>query len=773
MIKKSVFRAAVLSLSLAICLALAFSFAYGQDEEKEGRHVISVDVKNNKSISAETIISKIKTRVGEKFSQQILNDDLKRLYATDYFLDVSINAQPAEGGVKVSIIVEEKPIIDRIVLSGNKVINSKKLKSTIKSKENDILNHSLLTQDMVEIRTQYEKKGYHMVDVAYAVTVSGETNRATVAITIDEKIRVKVAKITITGNKNIKTGRLVKLLGTKPAWLFNAGAFQEETFKDDLDRIKAAYGEEGYLDAQVAPKIDYSEDGKLMYITIDVQEGKKYLVGDLSFKGNLIYPEKEIKKQIKMAAGKAFSTRTLREDVFNIRQYYTNQGYMKADVNVARNLNPATGNIDLVYAVDPKDIVYVGKVDIKGNVKTKDVVIRRELRIYPGEKFDGEKLRKSKERLYNLGFFEDLYFDTQPTSEENIEDLVVNVKESKTGEFSFGGGYSTVDMLVGFIEVSQRNFDIMNFPTFMGAGQNFTIKAEIGMIRQNYVASWTDPWIFGYPFLFGFDIYRTSHDRKTSVGYGYEEVRTGGNLRFGKEFTDELRGDMMYKLEEVKISDVADNASKDLKDETGSNWISMLSVGAAYDTRDNIYTPTRGWLLSASFDNAGGIIGGDKDFVKMVGTAVYYHSFFDKLVLELKARTGVAAPYSDSEEVPIYERFFTGGAETIRGYGERKVSPRDPGSNDPIGGESMLIGNAELTFPIYEKLLKGSVFYDIGNTWRRRADYLDGNLRAGTGVGLRIKTPIGPVKLDYGYPLSDNYDDKREGQFYFSMSRGF
>ncbi|MDD5496798.1 MAG: outer membrane protein assembly factor BamA, partial [Candidatus Omnitrophica bacterium] len=671
------------------------------------------------------------------------------------------------------IIVEEKPIIDKILFKGNTIFAANKLKSAMKVKENDILNHSALTQDMVEIRTQYEKKGYQMVEVIYGVNVDKATNRAVVTVTVDEKIRVKVVKITITGNKNIKTGRLVKVLGTKPAWLFNAGAFQDDTFKEDLERIKALYGDEGYLDAQPVPKIDYSGDGKLMYITIDIQEGKKYLAGDISFKGRLLYPEKEIRNQLKMVSGKAFSTRALREDVFNVRQYYTTRGYMKAEVNVARNLNPQTGNIDLTYEVEPKEITYVGKIDIKGNIKTKDIVIRRELRIYPGERYDGDKMRKSKERLYNLGFFEDLYFDTQPTKEENIEDLIVDVKESKTGEFSFGGGYSTVDMLVGFVEVSQRNFDIMNFPTFMGAGQDLTIKAEIGMIRQNYVVSWTDPWVLGFPFSFGFDIYRTSHSRKTNVGYGYEEIRTGGDLRLGKDFTDEIRGDMTYRLEEVKISDVADNASQDLKNETGRNWISSLLWGAVYDTRDNIYTPTRGWLVTGNFEDAGGIIGGDKNYIKATGGVAYYHLFFEKLVLELKARTGIAAPYGNSDEVPIYGRFFTGGAETIRGYGERKVSPRDPGSDDPIGGEAMLVGNAEVTFPIYEKILKGSVFYDVGNTWRRHGDYMNGGLKSGAGVGLRIKTPIGPVKLDYGYPLSSNYDDKREGQFYFSMSRGF
>jgi outer membrane protein insertion porin family len=349
----------------------------------------------------------------------------------------------------------------------------------------------------------------------------------------------------------------------------------------------------------------------------------------------------------------------------------------------------------------------------------------------------------------------------------------VTVKEAKTGEFSFGGGYSSIDFLIGFVSVTQRNFDIVNFPTFVGGGQNLTLKAEFGMVRQNYLISWTDPWFLGCPFSFGFDLYRTSHDKKLQVGYGYEETRTGGDLRVGKEFTDNLKTDCIYRLEEIKIASVNENASSDLANEQGSKWISSVAFAPSYDTRDNVFNPTRGWFATCGAEYAGGVIGGNKDFVKFTGSASYYRSFFEKIVLELKAYTGIASAYGKTKQVPIYERFFSGGANSIRGYGERMVSPRDPGSNDPVGGEGVFVGNAEVTFPIFERLLKGAVFYDMGNTWRYKRDYGTGHLRSGTGVGVRVKTPIGPLKLDYGWPLSANYDDKREGQFYFSVSHGF
>lgn len=748
--------------------------SYCQVAEREGKTITALRVKNNKAISQETILSKIKTKVGNKYSQDMLNDDLKRLYATEYFTDVTIDVEDYEDGLAVTFIVEEKTVIEDIIFKGNKAIRAQKLKSTMKSKPNEMLNLALLAQDIAEIKSLYAKKGYPLVDIKYEVDVNKDLNKANITINVDEKTRVKVAKVTIAGNQSIKTGKIVKILGTKPAWLFNAGVFKDDVFQEDLEKIKSLYDDEGFLDADPAPRMEYSADGRLLYITIDIKEGKRYLVGNIALKGNVVLLEKDLLSKMKLKAGKQFSNKVLRADASAVRQYYYQYGYMNAAIDVERNLNMQTGNIDITYNLDAKELVYVGKVDIRGNTKTKDIVVRRELRIYPGEKFDGNKIKRSKERLYNLGLFEDISFDTESTQTPNTRNLIVSVKEAKTGEFSFGGGYSSIDQLLGFVEITQRNFDILNFPSFTGAGQNLSIKAEIGMVRNNYNLSWTEPWIFNYPLLFGFDLYRGTHRKDEDVGWAYDETRTGADVRFGKEFTDYFRGDMIYRLEEVKIGSVVDNASQDLKDETGTNVISSLMLQLTQDTRDNVFAPTKGYILNGSIEDAGGIFFGDKDYIKGTGSATYYHTFFEKFVLELKGRAGLSNAYGKSDEIPIYERFFAGGANTIRGYRERKVGPRDPGSNEPIGGEGIVLGNAEITFPIYEKLLKGAVFYDVGNVWRRAEDFaVGGGYKHGTGVGLRIKTPIGPVNLDYGYPLASNYDDERTGEFYFSMSRGF
>jgi len=771
------FKPALISL---ICIGLMqflpISVARSEENQgNDGKIIKAITVKNNRAISTETILSKIKTKVGETFSQVVVNEDLKRLYATDYFTDVSIDGDPYEDGLNLTITVEEKSVIGDITFKGNKAFTAQKLRQSMKSKPDEMLNMSILAQDIAEIRSMYIKKGYPTVDIKYELNVDKALNKTKIAIIIEEKTRVKVTKVSVAGNEHLKTPKIIKILGTKPAWIFNPGVFKEDILEEDVEKIKALYDDIGYLDVEVSPKLDYGPDGSEMYVTFEVKEGKQYLVGNISVGGSVVLNEKEVRSKIKMKPGKPFSRIALRDDMLALRDLYYQYGYMDAVVDVDQNVNTSTGNMDLTYTIDPKEVVYVGKIYVRGNVKTREVIIRRELRIYPGDKFNGTKIKRSKERLYNLGLFEDISFDTEPTNVPQVHNMIINVKETKTGEFSFGGGYSSIDQFLGFVEVGQRNFDILNFPTFTGGGQNLVIRAEVGMVRQNYNIGWTDPWIFGWPYLFGFDLYRTSHSRQLDVGWAYDETRTGFDLRAGKELTEYLRADAMYKLEDVNIGAVPDYASSDFKNEEGSNYISDISGQLTQDTRDNIYNPGKGYIINGMIEDAGGIFGGDKNYIKGTATAALYHTFFEKFVLELKGRAGWATSYGSSDTVPIYERFYAGGANTIRGYKERKVGPRDAGSDEPIGGDALLLANAEVTFPIYEKILKGAIFYDVGNVWKNTEDFLvGGGYKSGVGVGIRVNTPVGPFRLDYGYPLvKNNNDDSKNGEFYFSISRGF
>jgi len=753
---------------------------WAQSGTAASTRVSDIRIKGNDAVSTATIINKLKLKTGDVYEESALNKELKRLYATGYFTDVFVETEEHAEGVIVTFTVVEKPVITKVEFRGNQKIKTGRLMKKVSIKEGVLLDHSLLSQDIAVIRAHYIEQGYSKVKIDYSIETDPDTGESTVVFLIDEGDPFRIKTIEFEGNENIKSNELMKYMSTKTAWWFiRKGAFDEAQFESDLERIRNLYRSKGFLDATTSSRIDYSEDGKFMYLTVIVNEGKQYMVGTINIDGDLKFPEEEIRGKITIKTDGPFDYTEIKEDVDEVRSFYYDKGYMNAEIDLAHQYDAATDRMDIIYRIQAHDEVYVGRVNVIGNTKTKDKVIRRELRLYPGEKYDGKKLKKSKERIYNLGFFEDVYFDTVPTDEPNVKDLNVTVKETKTGEFSFGGGYSSVDAFIGFVQVRQRNFDIMNFPTFTGSGQDLTIRAELGSARTNYLLSWTDPWIFDYPFLFGFDVYRQEHDRFRDSGYGYDEVRTGGSLRLGKDITDELSTGLIYNLEEVKISDIPDNATEALKREEGTNMISRITWNLQYDTRDNQYSPTKGLLTGSSVENAGGFIGGDKDFYKFYGYSKFYFSIIENIVLELKGRGGIIQNYGDSDEVPIYERFFAGGARTIRGYRERGVGPRDRGTNTALGGEAMAIANAEVVFPIYKKIIKGAVFFDVGNVWEEASvknltgSKDDTGWKMGTGIGVRVKTPIGPVKLDYGFPLSDNYDDKKEGHLYFSVSHGF
>ncbi len=747
---------------------------YAQEAQDAAQtEITDISVEGNKAVSTNTILSKIKSRTGSPFLQKLVNEDIKRLYATGFFTDVTAEAEDYKGGARLIFAVQEKSVVGGIVYEGNKVYKENTLKKQIETKTGDVLNRRLLSEDVKKIEAFYKKKGYALASVTYDIDLDEKNNSSIIHIKIDENTQQRIRKITFEGNKSFSDKRLLKVISTRTDTLFTSGVLNEDTLRQDMDRLKAFYNDDGFIDATASESINYTDKG--IEITIDVNEGNQYFVGDVSIEGNKVIPSSQINKELRMKPGKPYSPNNLRFDVITIQTLYFDKGYMSCAVKPVTSLNKENKTIDIAYILAEGDLSYVKEIRITGNTKTKDNVIRRELRLYPGEKFDGTKLKKSKQRLYDLGYFDEVIFDTEPTKVENERELVVTVKEAKTGEFSFGGGYSSVDQLVGFVEVAQRNFDISNFKTFTGAGQILRVKAEIGSVNQNYTISFTEPWIFGYPYLFGFDLFNFDRRKKESLGYGYSEKRRGGNLRFGKEFDDYDRADLKYRLEEIKIGDVSSDASNALLDEEGKNTISSLALTLTRDTTDSKFNPMSGHIFSATGEDAGGVFGGDKDFYKLTGLADFFFNYNKKLVIELKARAGWEDEYDDSKNVPIYERFFAGGANTVRGYKERSIGPRDSKTGDPIGGEAMLIGNAEATYPIF-KNFKIAAFYDIGNVWENSddAEIKSDDFKSGAGVGVRVKTPVGPVKVDMGYPLDKAHPgDKKKVRFHFSMTRGF
>jgi outer membrane protein insertion porin family len=532
--------------------------------------VKAIDVEGNKTISMATILSKIKTRVGQDYIEAVVSDDIKRLYNTGYFADVRVDKEDQDGGVKVIINLEEKSIVEEITFSKTRYIKAPTIKRKIKTQVGKFLDNKLLQDDINTIKDLYAQKGLTKVEVDLEKFVDEVTNKASLHFVIREGQKIRIKKINVFGNNTFSNAKILKIIKSRKKWAFNSGYMKEDTIEEDMGRISSFYEQNGFIDAKVKYDVDQLYSG-LVEVNIQIEEGKRYYVGSLEIAGNKIITTPEIAKAMTGVQEKGvFSREKLTGDLADIRSLYFDKGYIFANVDEATSLDPDTGKVDVHINIEEGQVAYIEKVKIQGNTRTRDIVIRRELKTYPGDKFDGAKLKRSKERLSNLGYFEDVSFDIEDTDTYDRKDLLVQVKEAKTGTFSFGGGFSTVDKIVGFVEIEQRNFDFTNWPTFTGGGQQLELRAETGSSRNNVRLSFTEPWLFDHPISGGFDAYRSSRNREESTGYAYDEDRLGGDIRFGKEFSEYVSGNVMYKLENVEIADIEAGSSADLLAEEGS-----------------------------------------------------------------------------------------------------------------------------------------------------------------------------------------------------------
>ncbi len=739
---------------------------------KPAAHVTGIEVRGNYIVSTNTILSKLRSQKGEPLVQETVNEDIKRLYATGYFEDIKIEVNEKSEGYELVVVVIEKPVVKKIVIEGAKSFKEEKLRKELKVLEGQVLDRKAVKSGVEAVKKLYSNKGFKNVDIESEVNVDRVTNETTIIIRVNEGEKYKIRSIDFEGVKAFKVKQLKKLMKTKPkGWLFRSGVLKNADFDEDLERIQLFYQKEGYLDVKVAPDFSYDATKQAIHIKITVEEGERYVCGEIKIAGTKVFPESEIWQELEMLPGQTFSQYYLSQDIEKVRDYYQNRGYMDARIVPDTHLNDATKKMDVTYTIDEGDLYFVEKVMVRGNTKTKDLVVRRELRIRPGDKFDGEKIKKSKQRLENLGFFEEVTYDTEPApSAQNRKDLVFRVKEKRTGELSFGGGVSSIDNLVGFAEVAQRNFDLFNWPRFTGGGQNLSLKARVGMENSSYSMNFSEPYLFNKPVGYSLDLYRTHED---AYQVDFAENRLGMSNTLSRLFRDVLRVGTGYTIENVTVKDISDDAGPSVQDFAGDNLLSRLKAFTSYDTRDNVFNPTKGFLGSLSSELIGSFLGGDQDYYILQGSATKYWSFFNKHIVETRLRLGTAKEFGDSPSVPIFDRFYAGGLGTVRGYNYRRVGPKEAGN--PVGGQTMEVINLDYTIPI-PKLdsFRFVIFTDLGNITPDAYDFFEwGDTVISAGPGVKIKTPLGPVALYYGFPLINKDDKNRNGRFEFSLSRGF
>lgn len=731
--------------------------------------ILEVRVRGNQIISTGTILNQMKTRKGGPLFQEDVNEDLKRLYKTGYFRDIRMEVEEEAGGYRLNVIVEEKPIIRQIVLDGLVTFKEDAIRKDLKILEGQILDEKALKEGVEAIRKKYRTKGFKFVEVESEVDVNTRTKEATVLIHILEGEKFKIKEILLEGVQAFKPKKIYKLMKTKKDTWITSGVFNEEKFQKDLDRIQLFYQQEGYLDIKVAPKFEYDRTHRKIRITLQMEEGRHYVTGEIKIQGAQLFPESEIWQSLEMLPGTTYSQYYLSLDMDRMRKYYFERGYVDARIIPDIQLNRGTGKVDVVYKISEGDLYFVDKVVVRGNTKTKDMVIRRELRIRPGEKIDGEKIQKSTQRLENLDFFEEVTYDMEPGSASNRKDLIFRVKEKRTGELSFGGGVSSIDKFVGFGEISQKNFDLLRFPRFTGGGQKLSLRARVGTISQNFDLSFEEPYFLGRRISLGVDAFNSRRDNEN---VDFDEDRLGFGVTFGKALSDVFRLGTGYILERVKLDNISSDAAQVVRDFEGSTLLSRWRLFQSWDTRNNIINPSKGLLLSFSEELIGSILGGDEDFYIFSSNYTQYWSLFKKHVIEFRLRLATSQSFGGSDTVPVFDRFFAGGLGTVRGYNFRRVGPLEGG--DAIGGKTLAITNLEYTFPLpYIDLIKGTAFIDVGQIHPKSYRFNFSDFAISVGPGIKIKTPVGPLAFYYGLPIANRDTEDRNGRFEFSLSHGF
>lgn len=740
-------------------------------QSKTPNIILSIDVRGNQLVSTNTILSKMRTREGQPVVQESINDDIKRLYAASYFQDIRVDLEETSQGYKLHVDVIEKPIVREVVIEGATIFKQDKLRKELKLVEGQILDRKAVKIGVEAIRKLYANKGFRFIDVDSEIKVNRQSKEATVFIRVKEGMKYKIKEVKFEGNAAFKEKKLQKLMKTKSKKLIflRTGVFKEENFEKDLERLRLFYAQEGYLDVKIDPEFKYDEKGQWIFIKILIDEGKHYVTGEVKIQGNKLFPQSEIWQELEMLPGLTYSQYYLSQDIEKVVKYYHERGYMDARVVPDVDLNRESGKVDITYNIEEGDLYFVEKVIIRGNTKTKDMVIRRELRIRPGEKFDGEKIEKSKQRLKNLDYFEDITYDTEPASAPNRKDLVFRVKEKRTGELSFGGGISSVDRFLGFGEISQRNFDITNWPRFTGGGQTLSLSARVGSITRNYDLSFVEPYLFNKPIAFNFNIYNNKRLKENS---DFDETRTGVGMTFSKAFRDVFHYGTGYTLEDVKVGNLSEGAPDTVTRVSGGNWISKWrALILSYDSRNDTVNPGKGSLITFNGDLAGTFLGGDHSYYMLQSSWTKYWTFFKKHLLEARIKLGTADSVGSSNEVPVFDRFYAGGLGTVRGFNYRRLGPKENGNS--VGGDSITIANLEYTIPVPKlDAFKYSFFIDAGNVDKDSYN-LFGNFAVSVGPGLKIKSPLGPVAFYYGFPIANRDTKNRNGRFEFSLSRGF
>jgi outer membrane protein insertion porin family len=732
---------------------------------------IDVEYTGPASFSKERILAQMRIKVGQLYSNEIVQEDIKALYRTGYIRNVRIFAQPEGDGVKVTVAVQTQEVLREIEINGAERVKPKRLRKEIKVRLNQAVNEQALEEARQKIIEIYQGKGYTDVSVEFRVEpIDEKRGTARVVFTVTEGVKGAISQVHFEGNAHISEKALRKQMKTRGRTLIyfmdKTGRLDEVQLEQDLDKIREYYQNHGFIDVEIKEvRKDRTPKGP-MIITIVVLEGPQYHVRKLTISGYEHSTEAKVRAFLKLKEGSVYSPKQLRDDAKAVADAYGSGGYV--DLVITPEGTPAgPALIDVHYTIEEGARSFVNRVNIEGNTRTKDKVLRREVLVAPGDVFNTVRVDVTKKRLENLGYFAKVETYPEDTDIPGRKDLTILVQEKRTGSLSFGGGFSTVDKLVGFAELSQGNFDLFNWPSFTGAGQKFRLRLQYGTERKDFVLAITEPYFLDRRLSLGGQVFYTEANYLSSV---YDQRNYGVSFELRKPINTYMYGTVGYMLQAIDIFNVDPTSSEFIQSQAGTNIESKLLGSLVFDSRDNPLLTRRGQRITLSPMIAGGFLGGDTQIYAFdLEGSQYFRLPWDTILL-INGEISTVSQWGSGNQVPIYERLFLGGSNNLRGFPFREVGPQDQ-NGEPIGGQSMARTTIEWTFPIIEKA-RGALFYDMGFVNSEAWSFGFNHMASDVGIGLRLDLPIGPLRLDYGWPvMRDGYNGG--GHFNFNVGYQF
>jgi outer membrane protein insertion porin family len=704
--------------------------------------ISKVMIEGSKVIEESAIRSQVKMKQGDVFSPRVLREDLKSIYQLGYFQDVRAEKRDWDRGMAIVFVVEEKPVVRAIKISGNKALKTSEIQEVISLRPRAILDLNAVKESVNKILRKYHDEAYFSAEVRYELETPRKGD-VIVHFKIVEHKKIRIKSITFSGNLHFSDTQLKKVLPeTKErsswSWVTKRGAYKDDILERDLDAIMIFYLQRGFLQAKVGkPVVTHDSEG--IMINIPVDEGRQFKVGKVDIQGDLILPKEEMFKWVDIYVGEIVNRDKMRDTVTKLNDLYADRGYAFVDISPHTTIRADQNLADLTFEIQKGRQVYIERINILGNTKTRDKVIRRYLSAVEGELYSLSALKASRQNLNRLGYFKEVNINTKKGSADDKLEMNVQVEEGNTGSISVGGGYSTIDKFVGTVQIRQSNL--------FGRGQTLSLVGQIGGISQMYNLGFTEPSLFDSRVSGGVDLYNIRR-----IYDAYTVQRVGGGLRFGFPVAGPIRAHLSYKYETVTVSNVSPYASFIIQQSVGTSTTSSVTGTMRRDTRDSYMDPTQGSDNSVWLEYAGGVLGGTNYFTRYGANSGWWATPFWGSTFYARGRIGYIQG-RDDHNVPLFERYRLGGIYTVRGFKTWSIGPLAP-NGEVIGGDKELLFNFEWIFPLVRQLkIKGLVFFDAGNAWDVAQPFLGDPLRTSVGFGFRWLSPMGPLRLEWGYNL--------------------